>query len=246
MFVPEWNPNQRGAIAEAAITLAAIRAGVGVYRPLSEHARADLLFDIAGTTFRVQCKSAARRGDVLHVSLRSVWHSPVAGYVRRPYSPDEVDLIAAYAHELDRAYLIPLADVAGQQQICLRLESARNGQRASLHFAAEYEFDGAVAQLAERLAGSEEARGSNPLSSTDVVEESCTDVGAHEFRNHFGWYMERAAVGEVIRVNRRGKALVWLVQAGEARAGGGDAAARKGDSASGHSQQPRSTLHPPG
>jgi len=30
-------------------------------------------------------------------------------------------------------------------------------------------------------------------------------VGAHEFRNRFGWYMERAAAGEAILVTRRGK-----------------------------------------
>jgi prevent-host-death family protein len=31
------------------------------------------------------------------------------------------------------------------------------------------------------------------------------EVGAHEFRNHFGYYMERAAAGEEILINRRGK-----------------------------------------
>jgi prevent-host-death family protein len=31
------------------------------------------------------------------------------------------------------------------------------------------------------------------------------EVGAHEFRNHFGWYMERAATGEEILIKRRGK-----------------------------------------
>jgi prevent-host-death family protein len=30
-------------------------------------------------------------------------------------------------------------------------------------------------------------------------------VGAHQFRNHFGYYMERAAAGEEILINRRGK-----------------------------------------
>jgi len=38
-------------------------------------------------------------------------------------------------------------------------------------------------------------------------------VGAHQFRNHFGWYMERAAAGEEILVTRRGKPCVRLVPA---------------------------------
>jgi len=36
-------------------------------------------------------------------------------------------------------------------------------------------------------------------------------VGAHEFRNHFGWYMQRAAAGESFDVTRRGKPYVRLV-----------------------------------
>jgi prevent-host-death family protein len=37
-----------------------------------------------------------------------------------------------------------------------------------------------------------------------------TLVGAHEFRNHFGFYMERAAAGEEILVTRRGRPSVRL------------------------------------
>ena len=38
-------------------------------------------------------------------------------------------------------------------------------------------------------------------------------VGANEFRNRFGWYMERAARGEEIAVTRWGKPYVKLVPA---------------------------------
>src|SRR5215207_1097398 len=37
-----------------------------------------------------------------------------------------------------------------------------------------------------------------------------TVVGAHEFRNHFGYYLERAAAGEAVLVTRRGKPLFRL------------------------------------
>jgi prevent-host-death family protein len=56
-----------------------------------------------------------------------------------------------------------------------------------------------------------EVRGSSPLSSTNEVRSF--DVGAHEFRNRFGWYMERAAAGEEIRVSRRGRPYVRLLAA---------------------------------
>ncbi|MBN9621629.1 MAG: type II toxin-antitoxin system prevent-host-death family antitoxin [Actinobacteria bacterium] len=38
-------------------------------------------------------------------------------------------------------------------------------------------------------------------------------VGAHEFRNRFGYYMERAAGGAEISVSRHGRPYVRLVPA---------------------------------
>jgi prevent-host-death family protein len=35
-------------------------------------------------------------------------------------------------------------------------------------------------------------------------------VGAHEFRNHFGYYLERAADGHEVLVSRRGRPYVRL------------------------------------
>jgi len=35
-------------------------------------------------------------------------------------------------------------------------------------------------------------------------------VGCHEFRNHFGFYLERAAAGDEIHVTRRGRPYARL------------------------------------
>jgi prevent-host-death family protein len=91
---------------------------------------------------------------------------------------------------------------------------ARNNQRASLHWATDYEFPGAVAQLEERVAGSDEVRGSSPLSSTaDVIAAPTESVAAHEVRNRFGFYLERAAAGAEIQVSRNGRPYARLVPA---------------------------------
>jgi hypothetical protein len=42
--------NQKGAIAETAIALAALEAGLEVYRPIAEGGRFDLIFALAGGT----------------------------------------------------------------------------------------------------------------------------------------------------------------------------------------------------
>jgi hypothetical protein len=54
MFVP--SNNDKGDIAEAALTFQAAGLGIPVLRPWSGHARYDLVFDITGKLLRVQCK----------------------------------------------------------------------------------------------------------------------------------------------------------------------------------------------
>ena len=100
------------------------------------------------------------------VRLTSSYHSPTRGYVVKTYAADEVDLVAVYCEATGKSYLLPIETVAGLGLFTLRLSPARNNQRAALNFAADYEFPGAVAQLEERVAGSDEVRGSSPLSST--------------------------------------------------------------------------------
>lgn len=183
-----------------------------MYRPASEHARADLLFGIGPTILRVQCKTAVRREATLVVNTVTCRRTP-AGYARRSYGADEIDLVAAFDPASERSYLLPIELVEGRTAISLRLQPARNGQRAGLHYAADYEFQGAVAQLGERRHGMAEVRGSSPLSSTSPGlgdSHEATTVGAHEFRNRFGWYLERAAAGETIHVTRRGRPHVEL------------------------------------
>ncbi len=210
MFVDRaLNPNDKGNIAEAAIAFHATRLGIPVLRPLCEHTRYDLGLELGGRVLRVQCKWASRSGDVVVVELRTNRRGP-HGYIRGSYAPTEIDAFAAYCPDTDECYLMPIGGVDGRSQIYLRLAPTRNGQRAAITYAADYRL-GAVAQLAERRRGTAEARGSNPLSSTGTdAAPKRVAVGAHEFRNHFGWYMERAVAGEEILVSRRGQPRVRM------------------------------------
>lgn len=221
------NPNHKGNVAELAIAKEAARLGLSVLMPITEHERYDLVLGMAGRLLRVQCKWANRKGDVVVIKLSST-RRIAGGYVRRRYSAEEVDAIGAYCAEIDSCFLIPIEVVADHWMVQLRLAPARNGQRAALHFADEYRL-GAVAQLAERVDGIDEAEGSSPSSSISQdgsSEASAEEVGAHEFRNHFGYYMERAAAGGEIMIRRHGHPYARLgpVDGGRvARAGFGAA-----------------------
>jgi prevent-host-death family protein len=205
--------DQKGGIAETAILAAATKLGVPVLRPVIEHARYDLAFEIGDRILRVQCKWGALSDDgaIIKVNLTSNWCTPT-GYERRYYSADEIDLVAVYCNELDQCYLLPIALVAGRRGIQLRVTPPKNGQRACLNLSVDFELPGAVAQLEERLPGRQQARGSSPLSSTSPpAPPDVLRVGAHEFRNHFGYYLERAADGHEVLVSRRGRPYVRLI-----------------------------------
>ena len=209
----EHDPNRKGNAAELAIAAEAVKLDLSVLKPLTEHERYDLVLGIAGRLYRVQCKWGARVGEKVQVRLSTSRHSPTRGYVIKKYDSSEIDLVAVHCGELGTNYLLPPALFDGRSAVWLRTGQPKNGQRAALNWAADYEFPGAVAQLAERSDGIRKARGSNPLSSTPQVgaAEATIDVGAHQFRNHFGYYLEQAAAGTEVRVSRRGRACARLL-----------------------------------
>ena len=208
MFV--LSTNHKGAIAETAIAAEATRLGISVLRPIVDHSRYDLAFEVAGRLLRVQCKWGGLDTDsaLVKVNLQTCRHTP-NGYVYGSYSASEIDLVAVYCGELDRCYLLPISLVEGRRSIHLRLSEALNGQRACINLEADFRFPGAIAQLGERLSGTQEVAGSSPASSTSPAVQ----VGCHEFRNHFGYYLEQAATGTDIEVRRRGRPYARLVAA---------------------------------
>ena len=156
-------PSQKGAIAETAIAAAAVQLEIGVYRPVVEGERFDLIFDMRPRLLRVQCKWATRRGAIIGIKVGTSRLTP-AGYHLTTYSEAEIDAVAAYCAQLRECYLLPISMVAGRSYIHLRLAATRNNQESRINWAKHYEL-GAIAQLGERLAGSEEAAGSSPASS---------------------------------------------------------------------------------
>ena len=156
---------EKGSIAEAKITAAAVVAGIVVSRPLVEGRRYDLIFDTGPELLRVQCKWGRLADDVIQVRTSTCRHTPLNGYLRTTYTADEIDAVAVYCADLDECYYLPIAVVADKSYLHLRLSPARNNQKIGVTMADDYRL-GAVAQLGERRAGSAKVRGSSPLSST--------------------------------------------------------------------------------
>jgi PD-(D/E)XK endonuclease len=164
--------DQKGNIAETSIAAAAVKLGIGVYRPVTEGERYDLIFDLGSRLVRVQCKWAAREGEILIVRCYSSRRTVGGKIVTRRYTDHEVDAFAAYCAELDRCYFLPPELWANRRAIHLRLSEARNNQRRGINWASDFEFaatlrrsNGAIAQLGERLDGIQKVAGSSPAGS---------------------------------------------------------------------------------
>jgi hypothetical protein len=152
--------DQKGAIAEACIAAAALKLGIEVYRPLAEGGRYDMIFE-TDRLLRVQCKWATRYDDIIIVRCYSARRAR-EGLRRRLYTAAEIDAFAAYCAELDRCFFLPIEKFEGRSQLHLRLSATRNNQALGINWADDFDFAarlgdhrGAVAQLGERLAGSQ-------------------------------------------------------------------------------------------
>jgi prevent-host-death family protein len=207
--------NIKGAVAEQAIALAAVKLGVPVLSPVAEHGRSDLALDIGGRLWRVQCKwgHLERDGGVVIANLSTSRHNS-NGYVTTTYTQDEIDLFGVYCGDLDRCFLLPVSRFAGMRAVYLRVSPPRNNQRACINLADDFDFEGAVAQLGERRAGSAKVRGSSPLSSTPQTSGPIL-LGANRFRDHLGYWMDRVAAGEEVILTRHGKPRIRLSPAAE-------------------------------
>jgi PD-(D/E)XK endonuclease len=132
--------DQKGAIAELAIAQAAIEIGIEVYAPVTSGGRYDLLFLVDGRLVRVQCKSAVRRGDVVVIPCRSRRRGP-DGFVHRPYTAEEVDVIAGYCAAVGRCYVVSVDRFFRRAMIQLRLEPPKNNQQLRILWARDFELE---------------------------------------------------------------------------------------------------------
>ncbi len=93
----------------------------------------------------MQVGSARRR--VVTVRCYSCRRSG-SGLLRRSYTDDEIDAIAAYCLELDQCYLLPMADLGSRKQVHLRVGSCRNNQQLGVTWASDFELAATLSRLA--------------------------------------------------------------------------------------------------
>jgi PD-(D/E)XK endonuclease len=128
-----------GDLAELEVTVALVRAGKRVLRPISSGCRYDLVIDDGdGRFIRIQCKSG-----VLHsgrITFRT--YSMNASNPGRTYHGD-VDAFGVYCAETGVAYLVPMTAIENCSTMAsLRVGPSANGQRAGVRLASDFRIGG--------------------------------------------------------------------------------------------------------
>jgi hypothetical protein len=167
--------NQKGLVAEQALIFECVKLGIGVARPLDDE-RYDLILDVDSRLLRIQCKWGVKVDDVVAIRLYSSRRGS-SGIITKRYSPNDIDGFAAYCAAIDACYFVPVS-FARQRVLSLRLGPTLNNQEAGIRWARDFDFAGTIrrlgpiAQLGERLAGSQKAAGSSPAGSINSVYDA--------------------------------------------------------------------------
>lgn len=142
------HPKAVGDRTTLAVMLALEQAGYAVSVRFGDNSRYDLVIDDGVMLSRVQCKTGRlRRGAVRFSTCSSYGHHRSPPIPRRAYF-DEIDFFGVHCSEIGGVYLIPIQELSTKVEGALRVESARNGQRRGIRYAALYE----IARVAVRPA----------------------------------------------------------------------------------------------
>ena len=138
------NSKRKGNITELAIALAFQKLDIAVSIPFGDCERYDMIVDIKGRLYKIQCKTASyRRGDTSKISFSGRSTSTKHGQtVHHTYDESEVDFFAAYFPENDKCYLVPVQEVSSEKT--LRLVPPLNNNYSNVNMAEDYELEKVV------------------------------------------------------------------------------------------------------
>lgn len=138
-----YTTKQKGDITELACILALKRFGITVSIPYGENARYDLVADIGGKLYRIQCKTSSFKDGCLMFSCKSVHYNTKTrqceGYV------GEIDFFMTEYNSV--CYLIPIEDCENASSKTLRIEAAKNNQSKNVSFASDYELSAVLSKM---------------------------------------------------------------------------------------------------
>ena len=136
------HPKKVGDRSEAHILAALVERFDEVFLPWGENSRADFLVVDGDAILRVQAKTGRLRNGVVAFNTCSFTSHHPSNRGTKEYRHDyrgDAELFGAWCPDTRRVYLVPVADVP-TNGARLRVTPTRNGQRAGVRWARNYEL----------------------------------------------------------------------------------------------------------
>jgi len=111
---------RRGEAAEAAFLARVTSLGLHISTPWGDSERYDIVIDHGRGFWRVQVKCTQRYGE-------GRYRVKNGGFNDQPYTPDEIDFIAAHIVPLDLWYIIPIVAAGSRKSLRFYPQGNRRG-----------------------------------------------------------------------------------------------------------------------
>jgi hypothetical protein len=131
------NTSEKGNNSVSAILHKLLSKGFSVSLPFGDNQRYDLIADINGYLFKIQCKTGHYTKGCISANCYSVytWKN---GSNKKYYTKEDIDAIMVYYPKLDAVYFISIEDCP-KTSIYLRIDSQKTHCRG-IKLAKDYEF----------------------------------------------------------------------------------------------------------
>jgi len=192
----------RGDINELQCILDFQKRGYYCSIPFSGSCRYDVVADIGGHLYRIQCKAASYKEDEGVLSIKTAHQTTnTKGTTRYQYTKEEVDYF--YTSWNNYSFLIPLNEVSTQKY--LRVKKPKNqGIQEQMSIASDYLFDNVVDSIVNNIP-IKKYRDNMIISIENGIEKTWT---IEELNNHFNERQIRY-IKECINKNKMAYQKEW-------------------------------------
>ena len=142
------NTKQVGNLTELQCATRLYELGCAISIPFGNSEKYDLIMDVNGTLYKVQCKHSKEYfdefGNLDYIKFKSTWQSHNANsWTQFKYTDEEVDFFATFYD--NECYLIPRSECSNEKR--LRVRPPRNGQTKGVSFLKDYKAEERIKTL---------------------------------------------------------------------------------------------------
>ena len=142
------NTKQLGNLTELQCITYLYGLGCAISIPFGNSDKYDLIMDVNGKLYKVQCKHSAEycdnSGNVEYIKIHTHWKSHNSqGSSKKKYTTDDTDFFATFYQ--GNCYLIPTSECSFEKR--LRLKLPKNGQAIGINYLSDYLAEEVIAKL---------------------------------------------------------------------------------------------------